>query len=144
MLTAETGNQAAAMGRPLTHRDCLAGMPQPAARAERPGPWVQLRRYHPDGAVVLCGQVVELRDDGAEWFKVNTGAGPMWAQGKALRMCSGDGRCTCERAPRQPAGATDPANRAPIQKPASTGRDSIGINRPKAGATSQNNQGKAC
>ncbi len=99
MLTAETGNQAAPMGRPLTHRDCLAGMPQATGRAACAAPWVQVRRFHPAGAFVLCGQVIELSnhgDNGAEWFKVETCIGPLWAQGKNLRMCSGDGRCTCE------------------------------------------------
>ena len=95
MLSINAGKQHAVTSLPLTHRDCLAAMPQHAGRAQRAAPWVQLRKYHPEGVVVLCGQVVELRNDGAEWFKVDTRAGPMWAQGKNLRMCSGDGRCTC-------------------------------------------------
>ena len=52
---------------------------------------------------MLCGRVIELAGDGtdAEWFKVETSAGPLWAQGRNLRMCSGDGRCTCEVHPSQ-------------------------------------------
>lgn len=143
MLTSETGNQAAPMGRPLTHRDCLAGMPPTAGGADCAGPWVQVRRFHPAGAFVLCGQVVELSNDsdtGAEWFRVNTCAGPVWAQGKALRMCSGDGRCTCEPAPIPPPGATCQADRPPIEAAGSTCRATIAISRPKAGATSQVNK----
>jgi hypothetical protein len=147
MLTTETGNTVATMGRPLTHRDCMARMPQAAGRAGSAGPWVQVRRFNAGGAFVLCGQVVELNNDsdtGAEWFRVNTCAGPLWAQGKALRMCSGDGRCTCEPAPTQPPGATDKTNRPPIGRAGSTAPASIGINRPKAGTTSQHNQGNPC
>jgi hypothetical protein len=85
--------------RPLTHRDCLAaGRQQAAGRDNRALPWVQVRRHHKEGPYVLCGRVVELSGSGEEWFKVETCAGPMWAQGKSVRMCSGDGRCTCESA----------------------------------------------
>lgn len=83
--------------RPVTHRDCLAAGRQAHAGGASAGrPWVQVRRYHPEGAFVLCGQVIELSEDGAEWFKVDTIVGQVWARGQSLRMCSGDGRCTCE------------------------------------------------
>ena len=83
--------------RPLTHRDCLtAGRQTHPGAASAGRPWVQVRRNHPEGPYVLCGQVVELNDNGAEWFKVATSIGHVWAKGQSLRMCSGDGRCTCE------------------------------------------------
>ena len=82
---------------PLTHRQCItAGSQQAAGGANSAPPWVQVQRYHPKGCYVLCGQVVELRENGAEWFKVDTCMGPVWADGAHLRLCSGDGRCTCE------------------------------------------------
>lgn len=84
---------------PLTHRQCItAGSQQPAGRANSARPWVQVRRSHPTGSFVICGRVVELRENGTEWFKVDTSMGPVWAGGAHLRLCSGDGRCTCERA----------------------------------------------
>lgn len=87
-------------GRPITHRDCLdAGRQMAPGQAAPPRPWVQVRKYHREGAYVLCGQVAELSGNDAEWFKVETCAGPVWAEGRNLRMCSGDGRCTCEPAP---------------------------------------------
>lgn len=82
---------------PLTHRQCIAAGNQKATGcANSARPWVQVRRYHPEGPYVLCGQVIELRENGAEWFKVDTIAGPVWANGQHVRLCSGDGRCTCE------------------------------------------------
>ncbi|GCL66369.1 hypothetical protein AQPW35_54500 [Rubrivivax pictus] len=132
MLTAEAGNQASPMGRPLTHRDCLAYAPHGAMLLGICRPMVQVRRSHPTGAYTLCGQVAELSNDsdtGAEWFKVETPIGPVWALGKALRMCSGDGRCHCEPAPDEPDGTTGPAS-ASIGGKGSTGRASTGINQP--------------
>ena len=98
MLTAlTTAGQHEAMR--LTHRQCItAGSQQPAGRAKSASPWVQVRRYHPTGSFVICGRVVELRENGAEWFKVDTSMGPVWADGAHLRLCSGDRRCTCEPA----------------------------------------------
>ena len=96
MLTTKTGNSPPLRG-PLTHRQCTAAGNQKAAGgANAARPWVQVRRYHPEGAYVLCGQVAELRENGAEWFKVDTSIGPVWANGQHVRLCSGDGRCTCE------------------------------------------------
>lgn len=126
MLTDKTGNTGATMGRAVTHRDVLAGTQQAAGHTSTSGPRVQLRRYHPDGAMVLCGQVVELREDGTEWFKVDTSAGPFWALGKNLRMCSGDGRCTCELHPGEPACSAG--------KPGSTPQIPVKIIRTTAGA----------
>ena len=84
---------------PLTHRQCIAaGSQQAPGCAKSARPWVQVQRYHPKGSFVLCGQVVELRENGAEWFKVETSMGPVWADGAHLRLCSGDKRCTCEPA----------------------------------------------
>ena len=85
---------------PLTHRHCIAaGFKRPTGGANSARPWVQVKRYHPQGSYVLCGQVVELRENGEEWFKVETDIGPVWASSRNVRMCSGDGRCTCEEAP---------------------------------------------
>lgn len=108
MLSTPTGTSRPE-ARPLTHRDCLtAGRNAPSGGTGTGRPWVQVRRHHPGGAYVLCGQVTALRDDGAELFKVDTSTGPVWAQGRSLRMCSGDGRCTCEA---NPAGATGAAGK---------------------------------
>ena len=134
MLNSLTGKRAPCTGQPLTHRDCLAHAPRGAMLLGIGRPMVQVRRSHPGGAYTLCGQVSELSNDGetgAEWFKVETCIGTVWAQGKALRMCSGDGRCACEPAPSQPGGPTSPA---PIGGDGSTGRASLEINRSAASA----------
>ena len=55
--------------------------------------FVQFRRQ----GVVRCGQVVACEDfEGAEFFKVATERGQEWARCTSTRLCSGDGRCTCE------------------------------------------------
>lgn len=144
MLNDQTGNSRHE-NRPLTHRDCFAaGRQAPAGGANAGRPWVQVRRYHPEGAFVLCGQVIELSEDGAEWFKVATIAGQVWARGQSLRMCSGDGRCTCEAEPPRARGATAQFTRAPMEKPGSTALCSIGINQPKTSATGRYTEGAAC
>ena len=100
MLTAEPHN-GQAEGCPLTHRQCLTVGGQDAARHGAAGrPWVQVRRFHRSGPYVLCGQLIELASarDGVELFKVETIDGPLWVTGRNGRMCSGDGRCTCEPA----------------------------------------------
>lgn len=82
--------------RPLTQRAFLAAARQTAAQHGKAArPWVQVRRHHKEGPYVLCGQVAELSSNGAEWFKVDTCAGPLWADGPNVRLCSGDGHCTC-------------------------------------------------
>ena len=82
---------------PLTHCQCIAaGFKQAAGGATGARLWVQVQRHHPQGPYPLCAQVVELRENGAEWFKVDTAIDTFWAKGKSLRLCSGDGRCTCE------------------------------------------------
>jgi hypothetical protein len=89
-----------AEGLPLTHRQCIAaGRALQARHGNKARPWVQLRRHVPGGSYVLCGQVAELAGDREEWFKVETTDGPAWSLGRHLRLCSGDGRCTCEPAP---------------------------------------------
>ena len=95
--------------RPLTHSACLAASQRDAAGGAGAGrPWVRVRvrRSHPVGPYVLCGQVVKLRDNGTEWFKLETCMGPVWVLGAYLRMCSGDGRCTCEPDPAPKKGPT--------------------------------------
>ena len=82
---------------PLTHRACLTASPRSAQGAACKGStWVQVRRHHREGPYVLCGQLLELHSGESEWFKVETMDGAVWADGKNVRMCSGDGRCTCE------------------------------------------------
>lgn len=89
-----------AKGGPLTHRECIASSdPSTKGRASIAGPRVQARRYHRDGPYVLCGQVVALNAGDRELFKIETEIDTFWADGRGLRMCSGDGRCTCEPAP---------------------------------------------
>jgi hypothetical protein len=83
------GGQAA--GLPLTHAAFFAAS-TPGYRAPR----VQIRKYHPEGPCVLCAQVLEVHDNNGQWFKVSTAIGTLWAESKNVRMCSGDGLCTCE------------------------------------------------
>jgi len=50
------------------------------------------------GGLVLCGQVREcyrLREAG-DCFKVSTAIGQVNVTARNVRLCSGDGRCTCE------------------------------------------------
>lgn len=83
---------------PLTHRGCIAaGQALERAGTPDPRPWVQVRRYAHGGPYVLCGQVVQLGGSEAELFKVDTTIdGPLWVESRNVRLCSGDGRCTCE------------------------------------------------
>ncbi len=85
-------------GLPLTHQAYSV-----ACGASRPKPWVQVRRRLQGSPVVLCGQVAELSANEGEWFKVETWIGPMWVESRNIRMCSGDGRCTCESGAHAPA-----------------------------------------
>ena len=127
---------------PLTHRQCIAaGFQRAAGCADGARPWVQVQRYHPKGSYPVCGQVVELRENGAEWFKVETDIGPVWADSRHVRLCSGDGRCTCEAEPSMQAGRSAQVNRHPIEKPGSTGQPSIGINQKPADSTGQETEG---
>lgn len=57
---------------------------------------VQVRKRIQDETVVLCGQVIELDATDAEWFRVRTPLGIVWAQPRNVRLCTGDGRCICE------------------------------------------------
>lgn len=97
MLTDQT-HQERPQDRPLTIRDCFATCgPKGACNGAARQLWVQVRRHHREGPYMLCGQLVELSDNnGTEWFKVNTDLGTVWAEGRNVRMCSGDGRCSCE------------------------------------------------
>jgi hypothetical protein len=85
------------IGKPLTHRECiLAGH---SNCADHPGSrklHVQLRRRDRNGDYSLCGTLVLLQVGNKEWFKVDTEVDTFWAEGRDLRLCSGDGRCTCE------------------------------------------------
>lgn len=81
-----------AEGLPLAHSAFIA-----ASRPGEPAPRVQIRKYHPEGSYVLCAEVRELHDRNGHWFKVDTMTGLQWVESKHVRMCSGDGRCTCEQ-----------------------------------------------
>jgi hypothetical protein len=78
-------------GLPLTHQAYIA-----ACGTALPRPWVQVRRRFSGDPVVLCGQVGELGSNEGDWFKVATCVGELWTESRNVRMCSGDGRCTCE------------------------------------------------
>lgn len=84
--------QGPAEGLPLTHAAFVA-----ASFSDQQSPWVQMRRRFPDGPAVLCGQVAEVRAGEGNWFLVDTCVGTYWAEGRNVRMCSGDGHCSCER-----------------------------------------------
>ncbi|MDT8997767.1 hypothetical protein RQP53_00595 [Paucibacter sp. APW11] len=58
---------------------------------------VQIRRK----GVTLCGTVAEMVEQfdqsaRGEWFKVDCDLGRVWVESRNVRLCSGDGRCTCE------------------------------------------------
>ena len=86
------------------------GLLSPAAR-----PWVQVQKRFGAHRLVLCGQVLELdaASDTGEWFKVATDQGSLWIESRNVRMCSGDGRCTCEVEARGSEGRGVP-HRAPL------------------------------
>ncbi|MDP9123060.1 MAG: hypothetical protein M3N82_00395 [Pseudomonadota bacterium] len=55
--------------------------------------FVQVRKQ----GATLCGQVLQCDHfDSGEFFKVATQAGAQWCAARHTRLCSGDGRCTCE------------------------------------------------
>lgn len=57
--------------------------------------FVQFRRQ----GVTRCGQVDCCEDiEGVEYFRLVTERGREWTRCSAARLCSGDGRCTCETA----------------------------------------------
>lgn len=69
------------------------------AHGRRVQPHVQIRIYDKSGPVTLCGRLVEVAEGEAARFKVDTDLGAYWVQGRNARMCSGDGRCSCEPLP---------------------------------------------
>ena len=90
----DPSSTATALPGALTHRACIAAS-EPGAQSARLR--VQVRRYARGGPYVLCGQLIELDSSRGEWFKIDTDAdGPVWAEGRNVRLCSGDDRCTCE------------------------------------------------
>ena len=86
-------------GRPLTHVTYMEACRQLATRHGAPlRPWIQVRKRFGGDPLVLCGQVIEIdagRESG-EWFKADTELGPLWVESRHVRLCSGDGRCSCE------------------------------------------------
>jgi hypothetical protein len=90
-----------ARARPLTHRRCIAAA-EGRAGLSHGVVWVQVRQWVRGSqgvSLVLCGRVRELRANDGEWFKVDTTDGPVWAESRNVRLCSGDGRCSCEASP---------------------------------------------
>lgn len=89
------------VSEPLTHQRYLRACGALIA-AGRPDlrPWVQIRKRFNGRPEVLCGQVVELNaeDDAGQWMKVRTDIGYVRVESRNVRLCSGDGRCTCEPA----------------------------------------------
>lgn len=84
--------------RPLTHRQCIAATEMQMGQSRR-AVWVQVRQWVRGAqgvSLALCGRVRELRASDGEWFKVDTFDGPVWAESRNVRLCSGDGRCVCE------------------------------------------------
>jgi hypothetical protein len=90
-MSGETPGKAHAPAQALTQRDYIQACIQSGPR-----PWVQMMRRQRGEGFVLCGQIAELNINAGEWFKVDTAQGVCWARGHDLRLCSGDGRCTCE------------------------------------------------
>lgn len=89
--------QHGAHGGPLTHRAYTGHFVTQALDTGRtPVVHVQIRRK----GVTLCGTVAEMverfDEDRREWFKVDCALGRVWAESKNVRLCSGDGKCTCE------------------------------------------------
>ena len=81
----------------LTHSDCLTAGHQDGGKRPKGAPiWVQVRRYNKDGPYRLCGRLAELCGSDVELFKVDTDIGTSYVTGRNIRLCSGDGRCTCE------------------------------------------------
>ena len=58
-----------------------------------------VRKHFPDGPCTFCGKVKELTVGRIEWFQVETMLGEGWFDGRNTRLCSGDGRCSCEAEP---------------------------------------------
>lgn len=83
---------------PLTHCAFLAACERQTLVGSDAQPWVQVRKRFDGRAEVLCGQVIELGagDASGEWFRVRTEIGLQWFEGRNVRLCSGDDRCTCE------------------------------------------------
>lgn len=87
--------QNATANAPLTHQAYSIACSRIALATRRVArPFVQVRRR----GAVLCGQVKELAEfaEGGDWFKVETQVGTIWAESRNIRLCSVDGRCTCE------------------------------------------------
>lgn len=88
--------------RPLTHGACLDAMRHVSEGHGAPAKtWVQVRRYDKAGPYALCGRLITLRVGDKDWFKVETEIDTAWVDGRNVRLCSGDGRCTCEPAGHQ-------------------------------------------
>jgi len=97
---------------PLTHSSYIAAWAiQRQGAARQSPPHVQIRKRFAGRPEVLCGQVTRLAngDGGKELFEVATAIGSVYVVPENIRLCSGDGRCTCEPDPPQP-GAEESQN----------------------------------
>ena len=84
--------------RPLTHAMYIAAATRRAQHSKSAARlWVQVQRRYREAPRVLCGQVRELSATNGDWFKVDTDDGALWAESRNVRLCSGDGRCTCDQ-----------------------------------------------
>lgn len=98
MISAQNSREGATSG-PLTHRAYTGHFVTRALEMRStPVVHVQIRRQ----GVTLCATVAEIVEqfgsDSKEWFKVDCQLGRVWVESKNVRLCSGDGRCTCEAA----------------------------------------------
>lgn len=96
MISAQNTTERVQLG-PLTHRAYTGHFVSQALETGRtPVVHVQIRRQ----GVTLCATVAEMVEqfgpDQREWFKVDCQLGRVWVESRNVRLCSGDGRCTCE------------------------------------------------
>lgn len=69
--------------------------------------------------VVLCGRVTEVGSPTSpkEFFKIDCELAEQWVTASNARLCSGDGRCGCERAAPAPAERSEAASGAAAPSP---------------------------
>lgn len=82
---------------PLRYQDWLGYVTAENIRTGQvPVVRVQVRKR----GVMFCGRVLEAapasEGHSIDWFKVDSYLGQMWFPDQHVRLCSGDGRCTCE------------------------------------------------
>lgn len=93
MISAQTRELGASV--PLTHRAYTGHFVTRALESGKtPVVHVQVRKK----GETLCGIVLAIPDysDNGEFFQVQTQLGVIWVESRNVRLCSGDGRCSCE------------------------------------------------